>query len=265
MSDKKLIKQEIERLKNHTLNIQKSEDGFVTSVERGRVEAFNDVLKFIDSLPEEPKFKVGDKIVEDNESGMIGGEIIDIDYTHYELDEGRTYIPISHQYGFKLVEESVSEDLEKEIDEEIDNLCELGCYMEDLVKGNSEGVYPLPDNVVKELRKFARHFAEWQKQQDKKLFKDDSWNYIEENYPNICQEEKLRLYDISIKSRLAGANSIKQQMKKTAKKETTKAEYDKIKELALEMGEEGSFGYSHAFSILNKLNEWQKQQMIKNT
>lgn len=41
----------------------------------------------------------------------------------------------------------------------------------------------------------------------------------------------------------------------------TDAEYNKIKELAFEMGEEGSFGYSHAFSILSKLNEWQKQQM----
>ena len=51
--------------------------------------------------------------------------------------------------------------------------------------------------------------AEWQKQKDEKLFKNDSWNYIEENYPNISQEEKLRLYDISIKSRLAGAKTQK--------------------------------------------------------
>ena len=55
MTDKvQKIREEIERLKNHTLNIQKSEGGFVTSVGRGRVEAFNDILKFIDSLPEEP-------------------------------------------------------------------------------------------------------------------------------------------------------------------------------------------------------------------
>lgn len=58
--------------------------------------------------------------------------------------------------------------------------------------------------------------AEWQKQQDEELFKDDSWNYIEEHYPNITKEEKLRLYDISIKSRLAGANAIKQKMMKNA-------------------------------------------------
>ena len=54
MTDKELIKQEIERLKNHTLDIQKSTNELITSVGRGRVEAFNDILKFIDSLPEEP-------------------------------------------------------------------------------------------------------------------------------------------------------------------------------------------------------------------
>lgn len=58
MTDKELIKQEIERLKNHTLNIQKSKDGLITSVGRGRVEAFNDILKFIDSIPEEPGCEV---------------------------------------------------------------------------------------------------------------------------------------------------------------------------------------------------------------
>lgn len=77
-----------------------------------------------------------------------------------------------------LPKEFANEDLEKEIDKEIDNLCELGCYMEDLAKGNSEGVYPLPDNVVKELRKFACHFTEWQKQQmmkeNKVLFEKSS-------------------------------------------------------------------------------------------
>ena len=53
MIDKEKIKKEIERLKNNTLNIQKSTDGLITSVGRGRVEAFNDILKFIDSLPKE--------------------------------------------------------------------------------------------------------------------------------------------------------------------------------------------------------------------
>ena len=48
------------------------------------------------------RFKVGDKIVEDNEFGMVGGEIIDISSTHYELDSG-TYVPITDEKYFKLV------------------------------------------------------------------------------------------------------------------------------------------------------------------
>lgn len=51
----------------------------------------------------EPKFKIGDKIVEDNEFGMVRGEITDIDHTHYELN-GDRYIPISQQNYFKLIE-----------------------------------------------------------------------------------------------------------------------------------------------------------------
>lgn len=49
------------------------------------------------------RFKVGDKIVEDNEFGMVGGEIIDISSTHYELDSGM-YVPITDEKYFKLVE-----------------------------------------------------------------------------------------------------------------------------------------------------------------
>lgn len=77
----------------------------------------------------------------------------------------------------------------------------------------------------------ARHFAEWQKQKDEKLFKNDSWNYIEENYPSITQEEKLRLYDISIKSRLAGANTIKQHMKEALQTEYEKGRFDMREEM----------------------------------
>ena len=80
---------------------------------------------------------------------------------------------------------------------------------------NAGEIYEWDDMIANTILT-ARHFAEWQKEKDEKLFKDDSWNYIEENYSNICQEEKLRLYDISIKSRLAGANAIKQQMVKDA-------------------------------------------------
>lgn len=62
---------------------------------------------------------------------------------------------------------------------------------------------------IESLLDIASHFAEWQKQKDEKLFKEDTWNYIEEQYPDVTKEEKLRLYDVSIKSRLAGAKTQK--------------------------------------------------------
>lgn len=133
MSDKKLIKQEIERLYKHYLDAQEFDCGYNMALDA--------ILQFIDSL-----------------------------------------------------EEPACADLEEEIN-------------------RVDDWYPVELKYIQEI---AHHFAEWQKTADEKLFKDDSWSYIEENYPNITQEEKLRLYDISIKSKLAGANTIKQQMMKDA-------------------------------------------------
>lgn len=114
-----------------------------------------------------------------------------------------------------LPEEPASEDLEEEI--------QRAYYDKSLYDA---------DNIDRtDFNCIARHFAEWQKQQDEELFKDDSWNYIEELYPNTSQEEKLRLYDISIKSRLAGANTIKQQMKETLQTEYEKGRFDMREEM----------------------------------
>jgi len=111
-----------------------------------------------------------------------------------------------------LPEEPESEDLEEEIKRYSKNILILP------LSGDRWQTMEITEGNWIDI---ARHFAEWQKQQGEKLFKDDSWNYIEENYPNISQEEKLRLYDISIKSRLAGANAIKQKMMKDAIDATT--------------------------------------------
>lgn len=51
-------------------------------------------------------------------------------------------------------------DLEKEVDSQTDLLCNLLCYMDELSNGDSEGVYPLPENVIEDLRRFAKHFYE---------------------------------------------------------------------------------------------------------
>lgn len=146
MTDKELIKQEIERRIEMYKGLKPVGDQFYL----GQISAAKGILQFIDSLPEEP--------------------------------------------GCEVNFTAKNEDLEE--------------YAKKLAKGAALDKH----NLIWMCKKGA----EWQKQQDEELFKDDSWNYIEENYPNISQEEKLRLYDISIKSRLAGANSIKQKMVKDA-------------------------------------------------
>lgn len=50
--------------------------------------------------------------------------------------------------------------LEKEVDSQMDLLCNLLCYMDELSNGDSEGIYPLPEKVIEDLQRFARHFFE---------------------------------------------------------------------------------------------------------
>lgn len=117
--------------------------------------------------------------------------------------------------------EEHSEDLEKEILKEWKKHCHLDPSFNDMI-------------IVMLLEGYqdtAKHFAEWQKQQYEGLFSKDSWSYIEENYPDITEEEKLRLYDISIRSRLAGAETFKEEMKETLQTEYEKGRFDMGEEM----------------------------------
>lgn len=145
MTDKELIKQEIERLK-HTSNAYDIRSRFMFLLE---------IEEFINSLPEE------------------SGCEVNFTTQSEDLDEDSSFEKILQEIYIKY---------DKKIS-------------------------------IESLLDIARHFAEWQKQKDEELFSKDTWAYIEENYPNITEEEKLRLYDISIKSRLAGAETFKKHIK----------------------------------------------------
>jgi hypothetical protein len=137
-----IIKEKIERIKNeNSIGLSEYDSGYCNGVG----ETCDELLQFIDSLPEEP----------------------------------------------------ASEDLEE--------------YAKKLAKGAALDKH----NLIWMCKKGA----EWQKQQDEELFSKDTWNYIEENYPNITEEEKLRLYDVSIKSRLAGADTFKKYIREEMKKD----------------------------------------------
>lgn len=176
MTDKiQKIKEEIKRLKKESrissFHYYEYDDGYADSC--------NQILQFIDSLPE--------------------------------------------QSGCEVNCTTKNEDLEEAM--------ELSVSEEPLLEFFATGQPAIGAYGKDSLRNQFEAGAEWQKQKDEKLFKDDSWNYIEENYPNICQEEKLRLYDISIKSRLAGANAIKQQMKEVLQTEYEKGRFDMREEM----------------------------------
>lgn len=57
--------------------------------------------------------------------------------------------------------------LEKEVNSQMDLLCNLLCYMDELSNGDSEGVYPLPINVIEDLQRFAKYFFKLGMQQGK--------------------------------------------------------------------------------------------------
>ena len=126
----------------------------------------------------------------------------------------------------KVFIDSTSEELNKDLEEAATKWNETASfqpfYMQLDCKGN-------PCDVKQDITTHKESFkagAEWQKQKDEELFSKDTWTYIEENYPNITEEEKLRLYDISIKSRLAGAETFKKHMKETLQTEYEKGLFD---------------------------------------
>lgn len=149
MDKEQKIKEEIERLKNHTLNIQKTTNGLITSVGRGRVEAFNDILKFIDSLPEEPiNFPHERNIVEK----VFGAGNLE----SWEYEEAKKLVLLAKEELLKDLElnkESSSEDLAKEIS-----------------KWRNHYISVLDNNLridLRDIEVIANHFAEWQLSQMK--------------------------------------------------------------------------------------------------
>lgn len=197
MTDKEKIKQEIERKQKNIVGAYESED-----IEHGYKQCCKEILSFIDSLPEEPTVK-----------GITWEDVNILESLIYQVHN--EYPSIGEKsFGLEVLERF--QDCQDVIEEPASEDLDFQTFAEEM-----HTVFALPSSETKNTEEdplkweytIARHFAEWQKQKDEKLFKEDTWNYIEEHYPDITKEEKLRLYDVSIKSRLAGANTIKQKMK----------------------------------------------------
>jgi hypothetical protein len=152
------MNKQVEQLRAEIERLKKENNGSPLSV-------CNDLLSFIDSMPDEPKFKVGDTL---KKKGKDYTFIVDrIQGGFYHCDHGHgAFFPIEEQDKWELLEEPVSEDLEeatKEWSENEDNV--RGCDYISLVR-------------VEEAFKAG---ANWQKD---KLIKDAIEGYVDQvEYP----------------------------------------------------------------------------------
>lgn len=141
MTDKELIKKEIERQKEEgkakCLQSQENNDyeNFVACSEH--VATCDKILQFIDSIPEEPKFKVGDMVVSTNNQSLtykvlqvgLPNDLGNLDYEVEIFANGKSGIKAGNtfkehnihriccdkmdEWGKLISEEPVSEDLEE--------------------------------------------------------------------------------------------------------------------------------------------------------
>lgn len=152
MADKvQKIREEVERLMCEL--IQEKEKGFGSDADDACILELQNILTYIDSLQEEkkvPKFKVGDTVrYKFNNICTKPRTIAEIcGLSHYIDKDGHRMDMAYTDVNFELVEEPVSDDLEKEIERYFKNWYEPP-YSED--RGNVDAV--------------AKHFAAWQMQQ----------------------------------------------------------------------------------------------------
>lgn len=160
------IRVEIERLYNENKE-RHSIEGIAASTQ------LHKVLSFIDSLPVEPKFTIGDTI-----RSIAHGytcKIVNINSGSYVTNPGLSTIPFKDQDYYELVEEPVSEDLDEE-----DSFDELLRKL--YIKYNKEV-------SLEKLLDIASSFVKWQKEQLIKSAKLEGWIARDE-------DDRLHLFEV---------------------------------------------------------------------
>lgn len=166
------IKEMIERLKDeNSIGLCEYDAGYCNGVG----ETCDNILKFIDSLQEEQKFKVGDKI----KLGEFTATVMEIDEDGYHCDNA--YIPFSVQdYWSTLKEPQCGCEIDfttknEDLEEEIEN------YFSDWLVEPEE---------YKKYSSIARHFAEWQKQQMKEALQTEYRNDMIEDFKDYMEKKE---------------------------------------------------------------------------
>lgn len=105
------MNKQVEQLRAEIERLKKENNGSPLSV-------CNDLLSFIDSIPVEPKFKVGDVVRSKNDTILT---IIGLGQYCYHCDNDYSF-GFNIQDEFELVEKPISEDLKKASEEYTDSL-----------------------------------------------------------------------------------------------------------------------------------------------
>ena len=152
------VKAEIEKCYGMALERTKKADA---DYWEGMADGYRGVLCYIDSLQEEPKFKVG-QTIRDKEDPNFTFHINKIeDGMYIEDEESWVCIKVADE-NYELVEEPVSEDLE-----EAAKINTVSLVLNGLA----------PDATVKQLREVAvkcfKAGANWQKEQDKQRLAEE--------------------------------------------------------------------------------------------
>lgn len=192
MTDKELIKKEIERRIEQCYRVL-AQDLLPREVGETNValQQYNELLQFIDSLPEEPTVK-----------GITWEDVNTLDtlinQVRHEFSNGIG----EKSFGLEvlerfqdyqdIIEEPVSGELEEEVHK---HLLNMGATIE-MYSGNVMGLDLCEDDYVD----FARHFAEWQKQIDDKYICDLQW----EAYLKGEQETKQQMMKDAIDALICG-------------------------------------------------------------
>lgn len=147
-----------------------------------REDELSSLLSFIDSLPVEPKFKVGDVVRSTNDTILT---IIGMGQYCYHCENDYSF-GFNIQDEFELIENPVNEDQDNEGLKE-----ELRTFLD---KTGAPFYWAGDEEQLEWLEIIARHFANWQKRQ---IMKDAINGEVFDSYDkDICQHHLELLVDI---------------------------------------------------------------------
>lgn len=149
MTDKEKIRAEI--IKRRKAIPKEEDDKRMKAVYGGIIFELTEILEFIDSLPVEPKFKVGDVVRSSNGTILT---IIGMGQYCYHCNNDYSF-GFNIQDEFELVGESASEDLKDAIEGYVDQLefpdktwIELSATPKDLKNGDKVKLLIVKENKV---------------------------------------------------------------------------------------------------------------------